>query len=215
VLFGIFYVLIKFSLSWKIMAGLLFVSLAFIFLLGLFYYKILFRREEYFSSIIRFFQLHRLAFMAKVMNKIGEFELVIINFFHHDRRTFYRCLWLSLVSGGLGIGGFWLIMYFFGMSASFLDVLIIATLSIITFLLPIPGSFGSTETGLVLVFTLLGFRASQGLAFTLIFRSIDLLKVAFGLLYFSHFGLRVSQTIFKREGIEVTNGHGQSPAPSR
>lgn len=214
VLFGIFYVLFEFSLSWKIIAGLLFISLAFIFLLGLFYYKILFLRKAYFSSIIRFLQLHRFSFMTRAMNKIGEFELIIINFFHHDRRTFYRCLGLSVISGILGIGGFWMILYFFGIHANLLQVLIIATLNIITFLLPIPGSFGSTETGLALVFSLLGFKAEQGLAFTLISRSVDLLKVAFGLLYFSHFGLRISQTIIKGEGIKDHNGNGQPPLPN-
>lgn len=208
VLFGIFYMLVHFSLSGRLIAVLLVISLAFIFLLGFFYYQVVYKKKAFFSSIIRFVQLHRLSFIAKAMNKIGEFEEIIIKFFQHDRKTFYRCLWISFLGGCLGIAGFWLIIYFLGIQASVLDALLIGILSILTFLVPIPGSFGSTETGLVLVFVMLGFQADQGVAFTLIFRSVDFIKIGFGLLYFSHFGLKIGQAFIGGQGIK---GNGDGP----
>jgi len=205
-LFSIFYILIKFSLSWKIVAGLLFVSGIFIFLIALFYYRTL-RRKEFFGSIIRFLQLHRLSFVAKLMDKITQFEMVIIGFFRHHKKTFYKGLLFSMISGIIGITSVWITVSFLGPNINFLQVILISTLTIITFLLPIPGSFGSTEAGVVLIFTMLGFRAEYAVAYTLIFRSVDLLKVGIGFLFLSHFGLRLGQTIIKGEGVKVTNNN--------
>lgn len=208
VLFGIFFVLIKFSLSWKIMIGLLLVSVIFIFLICLFYYNTL-RRKEFFGAIIRFLQLHRLSFIAKAMDKIAQFEHIIIDFFHRDKKIFYRGLVLSVISGITGISSIWLILIFLGLHANFLQVLLIGTLTIITFLLPIPGSFGSTETGEVLIFSMLGFRPEYAIAYTLIFRSVDLLKVGIGFLFLSHFGLKIGQTVIRGQGIKLAN-NGES-----
>jgi len=206
VLFGIFFVLIKFSMSWQIIICLLFISSTFIFLICLFYYNTL-RRKEFFGAIIRFLQLHRLSFMAKAMDKIAQFERIIIDFFHRDKKTFYKGLSLSLLGGIIGISWIWLILFFLGLHVNFLQVLLIATLTVITFLLPIPGSFGSTETGEVLIFSAIGFRPEYAIAYILIFRSIDLFKVGIGFLFLSHFGLRFSQTIIRGEGVKLPNNN--------
>lgn len=208
VLFGIFYVLIKFSLSWKIIVGLLFISVSFIFLLTFFYYRTL-RQKEFFTSIIRFLQLHRLSFIAKAMDKIGQFELIIIEFFRRDKKTFYKGLALSFLGGIFAISGVWFILFFLGLHVNLLQVLIIGTLSVVTFVLPIPGSFGGTETGEALIFSTFGFRPEYGVAYTLIFRSVDLLKVGIGFLFLSHFGLKIGQTIIKGQGIKVPNNNSE------
>ena len=210
VLFGIFYILLKFSLSLKIIVGLLLVSGIFIFLILLFYYRTL-RKKVFFSSIIRFLQLHRLSFIARAMDKIGQFEQIIIDFFHHDKKTFYQGLLLSLIGGISALSGLWLILIFLGLHANILHVLIISTLTVITFLLPIPGSFGGTEAGEVLIFSMLGFRPEYAIAYTLIFRSADLLKVGIGFLFLSHFGLKIGKTIIKGEGFKLANNSENKP----
>ncbi|MFA5051632.1 MAG: lysylphosphatidylglycerol synthase transmembrane domain-containing protein [Patescibacteria group bacterium] len=210
-LFSIFYVLIKFSLSWKLIAGLLFISLLFIFLIAFFYYRTL-RARDFFGSIIRFFQLHKLSFVAKVMDKIGAFELIVIKFFRHDRRTLYRGLGLSVLGGIVTLSAMWSIMLFLGLPATFLDVILVSTLTVVTFLLPIPGSFGSTETGEALIFSLIGFSPESGVAFSLIFRSVDFLKVVIGLLFLSHFGIKIGQTLFSKAPPQA-NGNGQNGHP--
>lgn len=214
-LFSIFYVLIKFSLSWKLIAILLLISLAFIFLIVLFYYRTL-RSRDFFGGIIRFLQLHRLSFIAKVMDKIGEFELTIIKFFKHDRKVLFQCLLLSVLGGTAILLAMWLIMIFLGLDASFLDVILVSTLTIITFLLPIPGSLGSTETGEALIFKMLGYLPESGVAFSLIFRSIDFLKVLIGFLFLSHFGLRIGTVLFKPapKGENGANGNGGQAEPT-
>lgn len=204
-IFSIFYSLIKFTLSWKIAALLLLVSVIFIFLIALFYYKTL-RSRDFFGSIIRFFQLHKLAFIAKLMDKLGEFELIIIKFFRHHRKTLFIGLLLSLLSGLATLVAMWLIMIFLGLHATLLHVVLVSTLTVITFLLPIPGSLGSTETGEALIFKLIGFAPESGVAFSLIFRSIDFLKVIVGFLFLSHFGIRIGQTIFTKQSSLQTNG---------
>lgn len=205
-LFSIFYVLVKFSLSWKFIAALLFISLLFIFLLMFFYYRTL-RSRDFFGSIIRFLQLHRLSFVAKIMDKIGEFELVIIKFFRHDRRMLFIGLGLSVAGGLMTLTAMWAIMLFLGLPATFLHVVLVSTLTVVTFLLPIPGSFGSTETGEALIFSLIGFSPESGVAFSLIFRSIDFLKVVIGLLFLSHFGIKIGQTLFSKQS-DQANGNG-------
>ncbi len=196
-IFSIFYVLIKFSISAKLIAILLLISLTFIFLIVYFYYRTL-RSRDFFGSIIRFLQLHRLAFIAKVMDKIGEFELVIIKFFRHHRKILWISLGLSVLGGIATIGAMWLIMVFIGLPATFLDVILVSTLTVVTFLLPIPGSLGSTETGEARIFKMIGYAPESGVAFALIFRSVDFLKVVIGFLFLSHFGLKIGQALFKK-----------------
>jgi uncharacterized protein (TIRG00374 family) len=211
VLFGISYVLFRFDLTWKMVAGLLTVSIIFIFLLGLFFYRT-FRNKDFFGGIIRFLRLHHLSFFAKITDKIGQFEQNVIRFFRKDRKLFVQGLIMSFIGGAMVIFAQWLILQFLGLEASIFDVLIISTLTVITFLVPIPGSFGSTETGVALIFTTLGFKPEEGVAYTLIFRSLDLLKIAFGLLFLSHLGLKIGQTIVKGQGIKPSN-NGESGQP--
>ena len=87
-LFSIVYVLIKFDLTWKLVSGLLIVSLTFVFLIVFFYFRTL-KRQDFFGSIIRFFRLDRLKFMQKVILVIKEFELVVIDFFHKDKKKLF------------------------------------------------------------------------------------------------------------------------------
>ncbi|MFH1207548.1 MAG: lysylphosphatidylglycerol synthase transmembrane domain-containing protein [Patescibacteria group bacterium] len=212
-LFSIFYILIKFSLSWKLIAGLLFISLLFVFLIVYFYYRTL-RSRDFFGSIIRFFRLHRLSFIAKVMDKIGEFELVVIRFFQHDRKTLYKALGLSVLGGLLTLSAMWMIMIFLGLPATLLDVILVSTLTIITFLLPIPGSLGSTETGEALIFSMIGYSPESGVAFSLIFRSVDFLKVVIGLLFLSHFGIKIGAMLFSKPSSAATNGEASPKEPT-
>ena len=200
IIFGIYYIILHFPFSLKVFVGLVLVSLIFILLLGLFYYRIL-RERAFFGSILRFFHLNKISFVAKMMDGIGKFELEIIHFFHRDRKTFFNGLLLSFISGIATMTAFWLIITFLGLGAGVMDVLIISTMIVITFLLPIPGSFGGTETGQALIFSFLGYPAESGVVFTLIFRSMDLLKVGLGLLYLSHFGLKIGQTLLGKTNI--------------
>jgi hypothetical protein len=211
VIFGIFYVLFSFTLSMQVRLGLLAISLVFLLLLGLFFYRI-FRNKDFFGGILRFFRLHKLAFIAKVMDKIASFEQNIISFFRHNKKVFYKGLVMSFIGGASVIFALWLIMYFLQIQASLFNVIIISVLTVLTFVVPIPGSFGTTETGVVLIFVAMGFKAEEGVAYTLIFRSVDLIKIAFGLLFLSHLGLKISQTIIKGQGIKPNN-NGESGQP--
>ncbi|MDD5039869.1 MAG: lysylphosphatidylglycerol synthase transmembrane domain-containing protein [Patescibacteria group bacterium] len=210
-LFSIVYILIKFDLSIKIIAVLLFISLLFIFLMALFYYKTL-QQKDFFGAILRFLQLHRLSFISKVMDKIAKFEQIIIDVFRKDRRMMYKGLFLSSIGGICTLTAMWLILVFMGLKASLLDVILITTLNIVTFLLPIPGSFGGTEAGQAVIFSMLGFPPEQGVVYTLIFRSIDLVKVTIGLLFLSHFGLKIGPMIFNQKA-SIGEAPGQPPAP--
>lgn len=211
-IFSIFYALIYFDLSAKIILGLLAVSGTFIFLLGLFYYRTL-TRQHFFGGIIRFVHLHRFSFMAKAMEKIANFEQIIVEFFRNHTRIFWQGIGLSTVGGLSTLTAMWLITRFIGMDTSFLDIILISTLTVITFLLPIPGSIGSTETGLALIFTLIGYPAQQGVVFSLVFRSVDLVKAAVGLYFLSHFGLKLGTTMFAPKGAALpANGNGAEAA---
>lgn len=209
-IFAIFYVLLKFNLSLKIIIGLLLVGGGFIFLMFLFYYRTL-KKKVFFSSIIRFLQLHRLSFVAKAMDKIGQFEQIIIDFFHQDKKTFYHGLIISFVAGIFAFSGAWLILFFLGLKANILDVLIVGTLTTITFILPTPGSVGGTEVGEALIFRMIGFQPEYGIAYVLIFRSIDILKVIIGFLFLSHFGLNVGKTIIEGEAFKLSSNNGNKP----
>ncbi len=192
---GIFYALTSFSLTRNFVIGLLIVSVIFIGLMAFFYLR-MFAKKDFFSFFMRFAQMHRFKGMQRILERMKEFEQIIIAFFHDHRRTFFVSLFISFIAGTIAIAQFWSAMLFLDLQANIFHAFIVATLTIVTFLLPIPGSLGSQEIGETLIFDAMGFGASTGLVFSLVIRFPDILKGVFGLGYLSHFGIRFGQGAF-------------------
>lgn len=197
VIAGVVYALIRFNLTAKFVFFLLIVAVAFIFLILLFYYRTL-NQKHFFSPILRFFQLHRIGVMERLLGKMKAFEDIIISFFRDHRRVFYIGLMFSLVSGSVALLQYYLIMRFFNLDATLLQVIIVGTLTILTYLLPIPGSLGSQETGLALIFSFLGYGPQVGIAYSFVIRVPEVLKVGVGYAYLSHFGIRMTKKMIEK-----------------
>ncbi len=197
VLAGVIYALLHFDLTGKLILFLLLVAIIFVFLILLFYIRIL-NGKHFFSLIMRFIQLHRINAIGRLIEKMRSFEDIIIHFFRDHRRVLYSGLLFSFLGGAIAILQYYIILQFFDLQVSLLTVLIVITLTIITYLLPIPGSLGSQEAGLALIFSFLGFGAQVGIAFSFVIRVPEVLKVGIGYAYLSHFGIRMTQKMLAK-----------------
>lgn len=201
VIAGVAYALLRFDLTASYVLFLVLVAIAFVFLMIFFYARTL-SQKRFFSTIMRFFQLHRVGFMARLIEKMRTFEDMIIDFFRDHRKVFYIGLGFSLLSGVIAIFQYYLILRFFDLEVTLFTVLVVVTLTILTYLLPIPGSLGSQEAGLALIFSFLGLGAQTGIAFSFVIRVPEVIKVAVGYGYLSHFGIRLTKKMLAKTSEE-------------
>jgi len=189
----------NYDMPWSVLGVFILTLFILIGLLGLFYFQTL-RGKGFFSIIFRIFQLHRFKFMRKVVTKMVVFEQLIITFFKDKKQLFAQGLLLSLLGGTIIFLQFFIILYALGIDANFLEILVMMVFMILSFLIPIPASLGSLETGQVVVFTALKFTASIGIAFTLVLRVAEIFKVGLGLIYLSRLGLKLLKAVPMENG---------------
>jgi len=188
------YAFFRYDISWKAISVFVFTLIVLVALLGLFYIQT-YRGKGFFSSIIRFLRLHRFKRMERLIEKMLHFEQLIIKFFNHQKDLFAKGLFLSLVGGMIVLLQFVIVLISLGIDGNVVEVLMMMVFMILSSFLPIPAGLGSFEAGQVLIFSALGHPASIGLAFTLIIRSAELMKLAIGFFFISHIGLRALQNL--------------------
>ena len=207
IIFGVVYVLIKFTLPLKIIFGLIFALLIVTTFMFLFYVRT-YTKKRSFIALVNLLQLHRIKFIERIKGKIIKFEDIIIHFFREHKKIFWYGMVLSLLGGAFAVTQFWLILIFLGVKINLLQMIVIAAIINLIFLLPIPAALGSQETTQALLFSLFAFGAHFGVVFTLISRFVDLLKVGFGIGFLSHFGIKLSQSIAAKS-VKTTNNENK------
>ncbi|MFA5030940.1 MAG: lysylphosphatidylglycerol synthase transmembrane domain-containing protein [Patescibacteria group bacterium] len=194
------YAFITYDISWQAIGIFVFTLLLLIFLLGMFYIQT-YRGIGFFSSLIRFFRLHRFGKMQRLIDKMLYFEELIIKFFNHQKDLFMKGLFLSLIGGMIVLLQFVIVLLSLGIEANVLAVLLMMVFMILSSFMPIPAGLGTYEAGQVIVFSALGYPASIGVAFMLIIRSAEVFKLGLGIFFLSHAGIRVLQQL-------PSNGNG-------
>lgn len=198
------YAIFAYDMPWGVVSAFVLVLFAFIIVLILFYIQT-YRGKGFFSSLLRFFQLHRIKKIRRIIEKMLYFEKLIITFFNHRQALFAKGLLLSLLGGTVIFAQFFIVLYALGITVSILEILVMMVFMILSFLVPIPASLGSFETGQVIVFSALKYSASIGVAFTLILRVAEVFKVGLGLIFLSNLGLKFLKDIPKGNGLN--NNH--------
>ena len=191
---GLVYAIFTYNIAWGALGFFVLVLLGLIILL-IFFYIQTYRGKGFFSALMVFLKLDRLKVVRRLYKKVQYFENLIITFFQKRRALFAKGLLLSLLAGSLIFFQFVVILNALGIGAGFFKIFVLMVFMILSFLIPIPGSLGSFEAGQVIVFKALNHPASVGVAFSLIIRVTELLKVAVGLIFLSSLGLKFLKNV--------------------
>ncbi|MDP2684666.1 MAG: lysylphosphatidylglycerol synthase transmembrane domain-containing protein [bacterium] len=203
-IWALVYAIIKYDISWEAIGIFVFILFSLIFLLGVFYIQT-YRGKGFFSSLARWFQLNRFKKLEKFINKGKYFENLVITFFKHKQLLFFKGLLLSCLGGAVILVQFIVILHALGVSANFVEILMMMVFMILAFLVPVPASIGSLEVGQAVIFAAIGHPASIGIAFVLIIRIAELGKLGVGLTFLSNVGLKFLRSIPEKNGLKGEN----------
>lgn len=207
---ALIYAMFKYDIPWGVVSVFLAALFGLIVILTLFYIQT-YRGKGFFSSLLKLIHLHRFKKIQKWIDKMIYFEKLIITFFNHRKEIFIKGLLISFMGGIVILLQFVIILYSLGVAANFWQIIIMMVFMILSFLLPIPASLGSLETGQVVVFSALKHTASAGVAFTLILRTAEVFKVGLGLILLSNLGLKFLKEIPKDNGLNNDKISSSSP----
>jgi len=190
VFIGFAYLLEHFSLPQEVLYGFIAIFIFSCSIFYLFYKKIITKGEDeqaFFTFLIHRIKLDRIKFVKSKMKSIQETELDVERFFKGDKRYFLLVVFLGLLEAFFYLLIVLLICFFLGVSLDIFSSAGIFSLVTLANFVPIPGSLGSFEIALTFAFHLLGIGKDSGLAFSLIFRLINIMLCLIGFFAILHF----------------------------
>ncbi len=176
-LLAVFLLLISYTLSRNTIAILLFAVGFFLIMLYLFYTKTL-SNKGFFSSIIKFFRIDRIIYIQNIKKDIEKTEEQVSRFFKKQKKAFLITTIISLVMQIIFIINFKIILSFLGYDITIIQAILIFSLSSFAY-----------------IFTLLGMGAETGVAFSLIIRCLNIVIVSIGMIFLSHFGIKLTKAV--------------------
>jgi uncharacterized protein (TIRG00374 family) len=198
---GFLFLIEHFSLPREIFYGFGSIAIVGIFILYLFYSRLINNsaKDGFFMFIIKTLRLDRIKFVRKKERNINKTEKIISQFFRNKRSAFAKAFLLAILEVAMLLIVIWIITSSLEAAANFMQSTSILFLLTSANLIPIPGSFGSFEAGLTFIFDLLNFGKSNGFAFSLIYRFINIALVVIGFFALIYFELRTVSHSFSIE----------------
>jgi uncharacterized protein (TIRG00374 family) len=182
-------------------AGVLLTLGAIIFLaiVILFYYQML-NDRHFFLHIFRFLRLGRTKSktLKKIERKIEEIELIMIQFYKHDKKTFMISLGITLLSWAAMFVEYKLATALLGLNLGMVELFFIITFIGLAVLFPVPMAVGVLEAGQVSAFSMIGLAGSAGVALAFLVRMKDVFWGIIGMILLAMFGFDVKTTIEKK-----------------
>lgn len=196
---GLFLVGIKYSFSKNTEIILVISGIIFVGFIVLFYYKML-NSQHFFLRIFHILGLDRIQniFWKKLEKKIEEVELIMIQFYKHNKKAFLGALGVSLLT--------WIIMFFeyklattlLGINIGVSEIFFIVSFIGVALLFPIPMAIGVLEASQVSAFTLIGLSASAGIALAFIVRMKDIIIAIIGIILLTIYGFHITRVVKKK-----------------
>lgn len=140
------------------------------------------QRQNTFIWLVNLLARLRLTFLESRREQFVEMDRSIAAFYRQNRKGFWWCLGLHIVSWVLGTFEVYAILHLLGQPQPFMSAFLLMSLSLIinTAFFFIPSGVGVFESGHVFLFQLLGLTAELGLGVALIRRIRKIFWVAFG-----------------------------------
>lgn len=192
----------RFTLSSGIYYGFLALLIASLGMFYLFFRKIV-RKEAgeqgFFTYLIHKIRLDRLGWVRHHLGAVESTEQVMTDFFRHEKKSSAAVIALGLLEALLDVSVVYFVCFYLGHPTSVFET--VGIFSFVTFasLIPIPAALGSFEVMLTLIFQLFGFGKENGLAFSLIYRFVNVAFCGIGLGAFLHFMLQTASHAYSRE----------------
>jgi uncharacterized protein (TIRG00374 family) len=159
-------------------------------LLGMFYF-VLFKHKKVFSNALKLLKLNKTRF-AYAVSKI---EQDMLTFFNPRLPYIWKALFLSIVKQFIQIARQAFIIFALGHGFQIGISLMSLSALYLSYTIPIPASLGVQEAFQSILFALFGWKAAEGLAVSLILRSIDVFVVAVGAIALLKYGTKtIAQT---------------------
>jgi hypothetical protein len=174
-------------------------GIIFLFIMILFYQRML-NNKHFFLHIFRFFRLDRTKnkTLKTIEQKIEEIELIMIQFYKHDKKTFILSLLISLLGWVAMFAEYKLATTLLGLNLGFIQLFFIISFIGIAILFPIPMAVGVLEAGQVSAFNMVGLAGSGGVALAFLVRMKDFLWAIVGMILLAMFGFNVQKTIKRK-----------------
>jgi uncharacterized protein (TIRG00374 family) len=176
------------------MGGIIFLAIVI-----LFYYQML-NDKHFFLHIFRFFKLENTKnkTILNLEKKIEEIELIMIQFYRHDKKTFLYTILITLLSWAVMFVEYKIATTLLGLDMGFIQLFFVITFIGLAILFPVPMAVGVLEAGQVSAFRIIGLAGSAGVALAFLVRMKDFLWALVGLLLLATFGFDVKTTIKRK-----------------
>lgn len=175
---------------------LLTLGLIFVVLVVIFYYMML-TSNHFFLRLFHIIRLDKVQSktLIKIERKIEEMELMMIEFYKHNKKAFMKTLGISFLS--------WVAMFFeykfaaqlLGFNIGIIEIFFIVSFVGMAMLFPIPMAIGVLEAGQVSAFAIIGLPASAGVALAFLVRMKDLITAIIGMILLALYGFHVHKVV--------------------
>jgi glycosyltransferase 2 family protein len=174
-------------------------GLVFLVMILLFYRQML-NDKHFFLHIFRFFRFDRIKnkTVKNIEKKIEEVEIIMIQFYKHDKKTFVVSILLSLLSWVAMFVEYKLVTTLLGLNLGFVPLFFIITFIGMAVLFPIPMAVGVLEAGQVSAFGIIGAAGSAGVALAFLVRMKDFIWGVIGMILLAMYGFDVPKTIKRK-----------------
>lgn len=148
--------------------------------------------KGFFTQLFRWLHLHRIKKLASLEGKIERTEEVIRKFFRgHPRDLVWVCV-LSLLTYGLFLLEYEVMLTSLGVMPTFRQLLVVSMLPMLAYLTPIPGAVGAFELLSIASMQIVGLDGSLALPIIAMIRLRDLLFLGVGFVYASSHGVKLA-----------------------
>jgi uncharacterized protein (TIRG00374 family) len=192
---GLFFFLIHIQASFEtkiFVFGLLILGVLIALFLYLRFKKII-EKEGIFSWLIRKLYLSKVKSIKEKESKIREIEKEMAKFLKAKRASLIKVFLGAGIEVLFLIFSFWFIIYSIGKYLDIGKIFAINSMTGLSSIIPLPAALGSLEMGQSFLFKILGLGKETGIAFSLIFRGINLLIAFLGLISFLYFQIKFSK----------------------
>ena len=148
-------------------------------------------KEGIFSWLMRKLYLSNIRVFKERKGVIKEIEQEISHFFNADKKTLLKIFIMGGIEIFLIILSFWFIVIFLGGYLALFKIFAINSMTALASVVPLPAALGSLEVSQAFLFQFFNLSQANGVAFSLIFRGINLLFAFFGILLFLYFQIRI------------------------
>jgi len=164
-----------------------------------FYYRML-HDKHFFLNLFKILQLNKIKSktLKKIEIRIEEIELIMIQFYKHNKKTFLLGITITLLSWVAMFIEYKLATTLLGLNLGFLELFFIITFIGMAMLFPVPMAVGALEAGQISAFNMIGLAGGAGVALAFLVRMKDFVFGVAGIILLAVFGFDIKTTIEKK-----------------